>query len=1055
MRYQTVNNLLGWTVFAVSLSVYTLTLEPSVSMWDCGEFITAAHKLQVVHQPGAPLFLMVARLFTLFSPDNEGVSVAVNMLSALCSALTVLFTFWITTYFAKRITANYQNDLGNRIGIFASGTVAALALTFSDTFWFSAVEAEVYAMSSFFTAFSFWAALKWESDTSPYAGKWLILISYMIGLSIGTHLLSLLVVPAVACIYYFKHFKYSKKGMLYCLLIGFGVLMIIQKIIIPGIPKILSAADLFFVNSLGFGFWIGALISLLFVAGLLAYGIYYFSRIKIRPHWNLACICLSYILLGYGSYAMVVIRSNEPLPIDMGNPEEPFNLSDYINRAQYEERPLLYGPHFNAKPVDVKVTGDLYRKDPHQYTHIGEDRKYVYDDAYNTFFPRMGDMQKDGSPSGYRYWSGMSEVSARIDELERSLQENKDPKAREEINTEIEQLKAEKPSMGNNLRFFFSYQINHMYIRYFMWNFAGRQNDRQGHSYNRYYDGNWISGIGPIDHIRLGPQEEQPEELMRNKGKNKFYFLPLALGILGFVIQFKRRRNDLIVNGIFFLFTGLLINIFLNQPPFEPRERDYVHVGSFQIFCIWIGLGVLWIIERLKRKMGHTGAALSAFAISMTAPAIMAQQGWDDHDRSKRYLAIDFARNYLNSCPPNAILLGNADNDTYPLWYAQNVEGIRKDVRIINQNLLPSDWYSQSLLTKVYDSEPLPLTLTKEQLAAGENDYFQYEGQAADNKPVDLRSFIKQLLQDRTGTYRQKQFTVKVNRQAALQAGVVRTDDSAQMADEIVINFPAGGIHKGHLVLLDLIARNAETGWKRPICFSTIAGNEGFINLEPYFERRGLIYQLVPVKSPVSNGHISRINTEDTYDLLMKQFRFSGMKEKPGFYLDDKSDVAASSLQQLFVALAAEYSNKVEEIKFYDSILNNQDNRAKVEAFEKKTTSLLDKCALEIPETVLFTKGNIKFNMAALRQETGNHHLAKKLLDETFETARQEVVYFIKFKGRPQDTDYLKSSAYEAFSMMKRCIEYGKKWGYTEGIAEKEKTVSTLEPGLNDYLSGP
>jgi hypothetical protein len=1049
MRYQTINNLIGWTLFAFALAVYSTTLEPSVSMWDCGEFISAANSLQVVHQPGAPFFLMVGRLFALFAPSPADVSVAINMLSALCSALTVMFTFWITTCFAARITGN--ESIPARIGIFTSGCVAALALTFSDTFWFSAVEAEVYAMSSFFTALTFWAALKWQQSTSPYANKWLILIAYLTGLSIGTHLLSLLVIPSIACIYYFKHFKYSRKGMAYCFMVGFAVLMFIQKIIIPGIPEWMAKTDLLFVNSLGFGFWTGALFFLAIVVSGIIYGIYYFGQRKIRPHIQLGFICMAYILLGYGSYAMVVVRSNELLPIDMSNPEEPFNLTDYINRAQYEERPLLYGPYFNAKPVDIINGGPTYRKDATQYTDIGEKRSYKYDPAYHVFFPRMGDMHKESSEIGYRYWGGMGGISDRIETLQREQQQITDLARKAEISSEIEELKSQKPTMANNLQFFFSYQVNHMYIRYFMWNFAGRQNDKQGHSHNRYMDGNWTSGITPIDNMRLGPQKDMPDYMRNNMGRNTFYFLPLALGIAGLSIQFRKKKQDSLVTGILFLFTGLLIIVFLNQPTFEPRERDYVHAGSFQVFCIWIGLGVLWLADFLKTRTKHLYAVCIASLAGLAVPALMAQQGWDDHDRSKRYLAIDFAKNILNSCPPNAIYLANADNDTYPLWYAQNVEGIRKDVRIINQNLLPTDWYSQVLLQKIYDSEPLPLSLNKEQLAAGENEYFQFEGTSKEAGAIDLATFIRQQTSKKTEVFHQKKFTVPVDRKAVIRSSAVSTADTGNIVKVMTLDFPGRGMHKGDLVLLDMIATNAAGGWKRPICFSTIAGKDGLTNLESYLERRGLVYQLVPLKSEVRGGEVSKMNIESMYDLLMNRFRFGGMRQKPGFYLDDKSDVVANSMQNLFVSLAAEYVNEAEQITFYDSALAIPGNREKVNDLKNKATRLMDKCALEIPENILPTKGSIKFTMAALRQATGHDALAKKHLQELFEICRQEVKYYCSFMGKPQNTYYMRSDVYQDIEMMKRVIEYAKKWQY--GIDKTlQKQLDMLQPVVNMYL---
>ncbi|MEZ4805085.1 MAG: DUF2723 domain-containing protein [Bacteroidia bacterium] len=880
MSYKMINNLLGWLMFLVAIVVYTMTLEPSVSLWDCGEFISASDKLQVVHPPGAPFFLLTGRLFAMFASEPAGVSVAVNFMSALCSALTVLFTFWITTHFAKKIVKD-TTQAGGKIAIFASGVIAALALTFSDSFWFSAVEAEVYAMSSFFTALTFWAALRWEESDSKYADKWLVLIAYLIGLAIGTHLLNLLVIPAVVFIYYFKNYNYTQKGLAYSFLIGLAILFFVQKGIIPGVPSLMAKMDLFMVNDMGMPFHSGSILALLIFIGATAYGIYYFAKVKVNHMANLAFVCLAYILLGYSSYAMVVVRTLDNPAIDMNNPEEPFNLLSYINREQYGDRPLLKGPYFNAPPADengdnypdIKQGRDLYRQDSNMYTQIGVKQEYIYDKSYSTIFPRMGDKDKESSPQGYRSWGNMTDVSEQLEVAEQRLQNETDQDRKREIQAEIEGIKRIKPKMSNNLAFFFRYQFGHMYLRYFMWNFVGRQNDEQGHDFNSNVHGNWISGISFLDAMRLGPQSGLPDYLENNQARNKFYFLPLIFGILGLILHFKKGRNDAIVTASLFLFTGILIIVFLNQPPYEPRERDYSLVGSFQTFCIWIGLGVLYLWNWLKGKMAGVTAAVLAGIIALSAPVLMASEGWDDHDRSERYLGIDFAKNYLMSCPPNAILFTNGDNDTYPLWYAQNVEGIRTDIRIINQSLLPTDWYSQVLLTKVYKSEPLPLTLTKDQLAAGNNDYFQYQPNK-DFAPKDLRTVIKQLLSGTSPYYSNRKFRVPVDKEAAIKSGVVSEKDSADIAPFIEIDFPARGLNKGDLVLLDLVATNAETGWKRPICFTTTSGSDGFLNMEPYFERRGLIFQLIPIRSQASRNNVSRLNEEVMYENLMKNYRF-------------------------------------------------------------------------------------------------------------------------------------------------------------------------------------
>lgn len=1051
MNFKLVNNLLGWVMFVIALVVYTLTLEPSVSLWDCGEFISASHKLQVVHPPGAPFFLLVGRFFSLFAPQLEDVAFAVNMLSATASALTVLFTFWITTHFAKKII-DPQASKGSFIAVMGAGAIGALALTFMDSFWFSAVEAEVYALSSFFTAITFWAALKWEESDSKYANKWIILIAYLIGLAIGTHLLNLLVIPAIVFIYYFKNYKYTQKGLLYSFLIGLGILFFIQKGIIPGVPSLMAKMDLFFVNSLGFGFNSGTFAAILLLVAISVGGIYYYSKVKPNHYANLGFICFAYILLGYSSYAMVVIRSSDNPPIDMNNPEEPFKLLSYINREQYGDRPLLKGPYYNAQAIDVKEGEMKYRKDDNGYTAIGKNQEYVFDPAYNTIFPRMGDMQKDGSEQGYRSWGNMDEISKQIDDAQMMLQQTQDPEQKQRLNNEIEALKAVKPKFSNNLSFLFRYQLGHMYFRYFMWNFVGRQNDQQGHDFNKETDGNWISGIGLVDAARLGPQNDLPEHLANNFARNKFFFIPLIIGIFGLIIHFKKGKNDAIVVMSLFLFTGILINIFLNQPPYEPRERDYSLAGSFQTFCIWIGLGVLFLWDKLKNKMAEGTAAILAAVIALTAPLLMGTQGWDDHDRSGRYLGIDFAKNYLHSCPENAILFTNGDNDTYPLWYAQNVEGIRTDVRIINQSLLPTDWYSQVLLDKVYKSEPLPLTLTKEQLKAGVNDYFQLQSNAS-NSAVNLRDFINNLVNSKTPTFNTTNFFVPVNKEAALKAGVVSASDSANIVPSLIINFPGRGLNKGDLLLLDLIATNAEQGWKRPICFTTTSGSDGFLNMEPYFERRGLVFQLIPIRSKASRNNVTRLNEEVMYDNLMNKYSFSGMNKKEKYFLDDKAIIVPSNVQNLFISTAGHYLGKIDEIKFYDSTLSIPENKEKVELYKSRAFNLIEKCLKEMPEKVLITRGNTKYSIAFIYYELGELQKAEKHLSELYEMSKKEVNYYLKYSGSSHKSYNLRLMTKDAFDTMERCAATAKQWNM-ESLANKmEKGNKEVTNAVTTFIN--
>lgn len=1056
MNYKMINNLLGWLMFLVSTVVYTLTLEPSVSLWDCGEFLSAADKLQVVHPPGAPFFLLIGRMFAMMASKATSVALFVNFMSALSSGLTVLFTFWITTHFAKKIVKD-DGSMGNRFAIFGSGVVAALSLTFMDSFWFSAVEAEVYAMSSFFTALTFWLALRWEESNRPDADKWLVMIAYMIGLAIGTHLLNLLVIPTVVFIYYFKKFKMSNIGMLKSLGVGLVILFFVQKGIIPGIPKLMASFDLFFVNSLGLPFNSGALFAVVLLIAGTAYGIYYFQKIKPNRNVNLGFICLAYIILGYSSYAMVVIRSMDNPAIDMNNPEEPFNLLSYINREQYGDRPLLYGPYFNAPPAydesgnPVVVEGrTLYRKDADRYTDIGKRMDYQYDKSYSTLFPRMGDKDKGSSEQGYRSWSGMSSITDEIDYQQQKMSQAQDPKEKQEIQNAITELKMQKPKFSNNLAFLVNYQLGHMYWRYFMWNFVGRQNDQQGHDFNRLIDGNWISGIKFFDAMRLGPQTNLPAYMENNMGRNKYYFIPFILGILGLILHYKKAKGDAISTIVLFVFTGFLIIIFLNQPPYEPRERDYSLVGSFQTFCIWIGLGVLFIWDRLRNAMSSVAAGALATVVSLSAPYLMGSQGWDDHDRSQRYLGVDFAKNYLNSCPPNAILFTNGDNDTYPLWYAQNVEGVRRDVRIINQSLLPTDWYSQVLKHKVYESDALPLTMSEQQLAAGINDYFMYQDQK-NFAPIDLAEFVKDLSSSGQQYYSYKKLRVKVDKKAVLAAGVVPMKDSSKIVSDIIIDFPNRSLNKGDLVLLDLIATNAATGWKRPICFSSTSGDDGFLGMEAYFVRKGLIYQLIPERSQTNRGQVNNMDADYMYDLLINKYGYSGMKEKKNFYLDDKASIVPSTIQGLFINTGYEYLAKIEEIKTRDSSLSIPENKALVDEYKKKIITLVNKCKTEIPERVLHMKADVKYNFSVLLHEAGDTKAAEAELSELFDNCLSEVNYYLKFGEKR--SYYMRGQAKDAFDTMDRCVSIGNYWGAKNLTAKWEKTMKEMRTTVNNFVN--
>lgn len=1018
------NAIAGWLVTLLSFVCYLLCLEPSVSLWDCGEFLSAANKLQVVHPPGAPMFLLLARLFALMAPDAGQVALYVNAFSALCSAMTVFFTYHSIVLMVKPYETKTRENNGHGRGLsILAGTVGGLALTFSDTFWFSAVEAEVYALSSFFTAITFWAALKWYYDTTEKADKWLVMIAYLIGLAIGAHLLSLLVIPTISFLYFYKKKKLGWKNMSYAFVIGLGVLFFVQNGVISGVPKLMAFFELLCVNSLGFGFDTGILVFAVLTVSVLAYGLYYFSAVNKKPGVHLAILSLCYLLLGFSSYAMIPVRSRESLPVDMNNPEEPFKLKFYVNREQYEERPLLKGPYFNASAIDYKEGAAEYRKDAKGYTFIGNKQSYIFDPEYNTWFPRMGDMQKSSSPDGYRVWSGMTEVEQEIRYLEQTMGGLSGSKL-QEARDRLQELKAQKPTMANNLRYFFDYQLNHMYLRYFLWNFVGRQNDLQGHSYNRLVEGNWISGVPMIDRMRLGPQEGMPEDLKDNKGRNVFFFLPLFMGLAGMFWHYKKDRKMFGATGIFFLFTGILIIVFLNQPPFEPRERDYVHVGSFQIFCIWIGMGCLQVYQWLMKKFNWKLSFALTSVISLSAPAIMAQQGWDDHNRSKRYIALDLARDILDSCPENALFLGNADNDTYPVWYAQNVLGYRTDVRVVNQNLLPTDWYSKQLMTDVYKSKAFAMSLEPKDLDQGVNEYFQWRQTPESEQPVELNAFLKELTSSNEGVFSKHKFFVKVNKQAAANVTYAHWP-SEEISDTLYIDFPKRGLHKGDLVLLAILAESAKEGFKRSICFSTIAGDDGYDAYVNYIRKRGMVYELSPIYTPQSGRDIKAINKEVSYDLLMNKFHYGGIKDNPEFYVDDKSQIFPESLRNCFMELSGAY---LEEWMSRQNDPGYKDLGKLEKTSKSKAIALMNYCERQLPDDITPASAATLLNMANIWHYAGEEKKAMACLQKSYDRSMIRLKYFKKFLGTSYDSDYAINAVNESLGVAERCRETGKQW---------------------------
>ncbi len=1062
---RSLNRIFGWAMFAIALVVYTLTLESSVSLWDCGEFLSAAYKLQVVHPPGAPLFLMVGRLFSMLSPDVQHVGFWINMLSAVSSAGCVMFTFWITSHFAQKLVDD-DNDNKN-ILIIGAGVVAALTNTFLDSFWFSAVEGEVYAMSSFFTALTFWAILRWDRQSNDsHNDRWLVFIAFITGLALGTHMLNLLVIPTICLAYYFRRYTVSRAGVFYAFGAAMIALGLVMKVIYPGIPWLLAAMDKLAVNSFGLPFYTGTILALVLIFGGLAALIWWSTKNGHR-NLNLAFISIGFIILGYSSYAMVVIRSLANPAIDMNNPEDPYKFYGYITREQYGDRPLVKGPFFNAPQVDYKENPPKYYKGDSMYEATGATYEPVFDEEYMTLFPRMGKSNKSGDARGFREFGGMSDVQNQIDILNQKRQQGQPLTQAEQ--QEIELLEAEKPSFKNNIFYFFNYQIRYMYIRYFMWNFVGRFNDQQAVSHNERFDGNVYSGIPFVDRFITGPSKDMPDYYKNQKAKNPYYFLPLLLGIFGFMLHWKKGRKDFWLVMTLFLFTGVLINVYMNQPPYEPRERDYSLVGSFQTFCIWVGLGVIMVADMIKKWLKKSAAITAAIACIVLVPVNMGYRNWDDHDRSSRYIGLDMAKNFLNSLEPNAILFCNGDNDTYPLWYAQNVEGIRTDVRIINESLLPTEWYSSILLDKVYNSEPLPLTVTKNDLKTGSFDYGIEIDRTNFKNSRPLRSIIKELLADNQkglqNSWHGGRFFVKVDKEAVKKAGVVNPKDYNLIVDSIDISVGGSYVNKGDLVVYDLIQTNAEQGWKRPIYFTSVSGYD-FNSLNKYLQLEGLVYRFVPINGGANQGQPNKIADYQLYNNFVHKFKYYGMKEKKNFYLDDKAAYVPNDMQQMALILANYYQNEMEMYKRVKADLDSgktvpapygyTDAKSYVASmtdsipvYKKRGIEILNKILMEIPESVLPLRRDLKSQFAIALIQLGDESTGKKILD----MAIKENLQFARYFKRWASTEESESKAPWADQEVQRSqyfiqqvIEYCNQNGHKDWASQYMNTTRSVMP---------
>ena len=928
MTYKRINNITGWIICLIACAVYIMTMEKSGSLWDCGEFASSAYKLQIPHSPGAPLFVLIGRLFMApFDPAHA--ATGINLMSALASGFTILFLFWSITHFARKIVQKDGQELDNGkiLGIMAAGAVGALAYTFSDTFWYSAVEGEVYALASFFTGLLFWLMLKWENNVTAEqaagitghftkADRWLIVIFFLMGLSIGVHLLNLLTIPAIVMIYFFKRYTVTPWKTFFAFVIACVITGLVQKALIQWTVKAAGNLDILFVNDFHLPIFSGFAFYFIAIVALLIYGIRLndanLNKIKLRIWLSvfIACLilpagfysgdgvgalllkllfigigisasyiikysnlkflklslwCFLFIMFGcFSSYFTTLVRSNGNVAIDMNEVDNPVNLMSYLTREQYGDWPILYGQDFTAQIQDSKVT-DTYIKADGRYEKKGKKVQYIYAPEDQHVFPRMWDQSNDqGHADYYASFAGITQ--------------NKDG------------TWDHAPTMGDNISFFVQYQINWMYFRYFMWNFAGKQNDIEGVQMSSVRDGNWKTGIGFFDALRLGDQSKMPDSMKYNKANNNLFMLPLILGLLGLIYQFKKDRRDALVTGLLFLFTGIAISFYLNMAGNQPRERDYAFVGSFYAFAIWIGLGVLYIKDLLTPalKNGRNAAIAAGIICLLAVPVIMANQEWDDHDRSQKTMAPDLAKDYLESCAPNAILITFGDNDTYPLWFAQEVQGVRPDIRVINASLLGTDWYINQLRYKINQSDPIDPIWSPQQIEGSNRDiiYNAPKPGIDQTKYMDLYTMMKDFAgsddptkteEGRDGStlnvFPSKKVDVPVDIELVKQNGTVNANDS--VVSHLQFEIPKSVIYKNDAAILNIIAAN---NWKRPIYFTSPYGELGFQN---YLRQDGLSYRLVPVIS-------GDVNKDWVLDKMMNKFVFGGA-DKKGVYYDEEN----------------------------------------------------------------------------------------------------------------------------------------------------------------------
>lgn len=882
----------GWVVFAIALTVYFFSAERTGSLWDCGEFILGAYKLQVVHPPGAPLFLLVGRIFawigSIFSDDPANIAFAVNMMSSTCTAFAAAFIAWVTMDLTKLTFVGREGELdkGQSIATVGAGLIAGLTTAFCTSIWFSAVEGEVYAMSTFFTTLTLWSTVKWYSlPDTPDSDRWLLFTVYAGGLSIGVHLLSLLTFPALGLFYYFKKYKsHNLLGMGIAAGVGVVVLGVIQKFIIVGIPVLWSKMELLMVNSFGLPFHSGLIPTILIVAGILYFGLNYAHK-KGNQLIQLIMVGVTLVIISFSTLGVVVVRANASTPVNMNAPSDAMRLIPYLNREQYGERALLYGPNFAARYSNIDDSENRYGRVGDRYEVVDKKISLEYSNKDKMLFPRMGDGTQ-GRPRLYKRWMGLNPDGP---------------------------LPGNRPNFADNIGFFIRYQLGWMYWRYFMWNFSGRQNSDQGYEPWDKSAGHWVSGIKFLDSMRLGNQSELPATEKNHKARNTYFMLPFLFGLIGLFFHFKHRNNEALALLALFIITGIGIIVYSNQPPREPRERDYVLVGSFFTYAIWVGMAAASLFNLLRERAKQSGpvAAIVGSVLVLSAPLLMGFQNFDDHSRMHHTGARDYASNFLNSCAPNAIIFTYGDNDTYPLWYAQEVENVRRDVRVVNLSLIAVDWYIDLLRRKQNDSPALKLTIPSEAYRGNKRNqvlYNPYAQSANVNKAVSLDQFLKMIAQPREvplqggrsleGYYETKNVFIPVDRRAALASGAATVADSNRIVSRIPLNLTnKDQMLKDEIAILDVIGSNL---WDRPIYFSVTCRREKLMGLDNYMQLEGLGLRIVPVRSDGESIYgmigLGRVNKDAYYDNIMNKFKW-GNFDKEDLFVDNSYMPSIQSMQ--------------------------------------------------------------------------------------------------------------------------------------------------------------